>query len=84
MCLCSVIMASCCDMLLYVASFLLFPHDQKLSKYKRMQKMNMPTQSVINRMRQDGMSPALIGRLYPDAPEAKGGIVWIFIIFDDN
>lgn len=46
-----------------------------MAKYKRMQKMNMPQQSVINRMRQDGMTPAQIGKLYPDAPEAKGGMI---------
>lgn len=47
--------------------------EQKLAKYKRMQKMHIPKQSVINRMRQDQVEPRLIGLLFPDAPEGKTG-----------
>ncbi len=33
----------------------------------------MHKQSIINRMRQDGIPPKLIGLLYPDTLNAKGG-----------
>eukprot|EP01083_Nonionella_stella_P043405 117082_1 len=45
--------------------------DAKLNKYKRMIKMNIPKQSVINRMRQDQVSSSLIAMLFPNAVEAK-------------
>ena len=44
--------------------------EKALSKYMKMQRMNMPKQSIINRMRQDQVSPELVGMLFPDAPEA--------------
>eukprot|EP01084_Bolivina_argentea_P067460 122841_1 len=47
--------------------------EKKLSKYKKMQKLNMPKQSIINRMRQDGISIKLIGLLYPDELNKKSG-----------
>eukprot|EP00490_Sorites_sp_Unknown_P019033 CAMPEP_0114656524 /NCGR_PEP_ID=MMETSP0191-20121206/12472_1 /TAXON_ID=126664 /ORGANISM="Sorites sp." /LENGTH=180 /DNA_ID=CAMNT_0001873909 /DNA_START=258 /DNA_END=797 /DNA_ORIENTATION=- len=45
--------------------------EQKLTKYKKMKKLNMPKQSIINRMRQDQMPANLIGYLFPDAVEGK-------------
>lgn len=44
--------------------------DLKLKKYRKMLKIHMPRQSVINRMVQDQMGPELIRFLFPEAPEA--------------
>lgn len=45
--------------------------EAKLKKYRKMQKMRMPQQSIINRMIQDKIDRALIGKLFPDAMEGK-------------
>ncbi len=46
-----------------------------LAKYKKMLKIGMPRQSVINRMRQDAVSVAVIAKLFPDAPEGQKSVV---------
>ena len=45
--------------------------EEKLTKYRKMLKICMPKQSVINRMRQDEMPPHLIGCLFPDSVESR-------------
>ena len=45
--------------------------EAKLTKYRKMLKIGMPKQSVINRMRQDSMTAILIAMLFQNAPEAQ-------------
>ena len=51
----------------------LTPEEEKLvSKYRRMLKINMPKQSVINRMRQDGVDKALIDKMFGSGSASSG------------
>ena len=51
------------------------PEEKKLiSKYSRMLKTNIPQQSIINRMRQDGADKALIDKMF-GSDSASGGEV---------
>ena len=49
--------------------------EKQVSKYKKMLKMRMPEQSIINKMRQDKIDEKLIKKLFPKAVGASAPIM---------
>ena len=53
-----------------IASELSEDDEKKVSKYRKMLKINIPKQSVMNRMIQDGVDKALIDKMFGKSPTA--------------
>ncbi|ETO35247.1 hypothetical protein RFI_01816 [Reticulomyxa filosa] len=56
------------------ATATLTPEEEaKLAPYRKMQKINMPQQSIINKMIQDGIDKALIDKMFGGGKDASKG-----------